>query len=137
MNDKDWRPWMNAAIIYRQLQRNDRAEAAYARALPLLEAAVKLQPRDASLQSQLAAVYAYSGEREKSISRIEATLALSPDSALDLLRIADAWAALGNRDRAVETANLAVRKGMTRDQLDADPESRRFRSDSRFNRPTR
>ena len=137
MNDKDWRPWMNAAIIYRQLQRNDRAEGAYARAVPLLEAAVKLQPRDASLQSQLAAVYAYSGNREKSISRIEAALALSPDSALDLLRIADAWAALGNRDRAVETANLAVRKGMTRGQLDADPESRRFRSDSRFNRPTR
>jgi len=134
---KHWLVWLDLAVVYRWLNQDSRAIDAYMHAVPLLEEAVKVTPKDASLRALLAEMYAYSGESTKSLTAIQAALALDPDDDKVLLSCADAYAALGNRSIAVAMANKAVANGLTLATLNRDPEARRFRADPNFNPPNR
>jgi tetratricopeptide (TPR) repeat protein len=134
--NKHWLVWLDVAVVYRWLNQDSRAIDAYRHAVPLLEEAVKVTPKDASLRALLAEMYAYSGESAKSLTAIQAALALEPDDVKVLLSCADAYAALGNRSVAVAMANKAVANGLTLETLNRDPEVRRFRADPNFNPPT-
>ena len=137
LSDKHWIAWMNLAVVYRWQNQDGQAVAAYKRAVPLLEEAVRVQPKDAALRAILAEMYAYSGQNGRSLSAIEASLALDPDNLSVLLSCANAYAALGDRGAAVSLANKAVANGLTLAALNGDPEARRFRADPGFNTPSR
>lgn len=137
LNDKYWIAWESLAVVERWLNRDQEAVAAYQRAIPLVEEAVRVQPKQAALRATLAEIYAYCRMNDKSLSEIEAALALDPESADVLLSCADAYAALGNRGLAVATANKAVANGLSLATLDRDPEARRFRTDPDFKSPSK
>ncbi len=136
LNDKDWLGWVDLAVAHRWLNHDGQALAAYKRSLPLLEEAVRVQPKQATLRATLAEIYAYTGDSDKAVSSANAALAHDPQSPTVLLSCADVYAVLGNRSLAAATANKAVANGLTLDSLDADPEARRFRTDPNFKPPT-
>jgi serine/threonine-protein kinase len=129
LNARDWRTWKNLAVTYRWLNQDGRAVAAYGRAIPLLENEVKVAPQNSLLHARLAEMYAYRDERDKSVTQMRAALALTPRDPSVLASAADVYAALGDRARAIETANLALANGLNLSDLDQDPEARRFRDD--------
>jgi tetratricopeptide (TPR) repeat protein len=137
LNDKDWLGWIDLAVVYRRQNQDALAVAAYKRAIPLLETAVRVQPQQAALRARLAEMYAYNGDSDRSLSAIKAALALDPDGVFVLLSCADAYAALGSRTLAVATANKAVANGLSLAQLNLDPEASRFRTDPNFKPPNR
>ena len=137
LNARDWRTWKNLAISYRWLNQDTRAVAAYGRAIPLLENEVRVAPQNSLLHARLAEMYAYRGERDKSETQMRAALALTPRDPAVLASAADVYAALGDRARAIETANLALANGLSLSDLDQDPEARRFRDDPGLHLPTK
>ena len=136
LNDRSWTVWLDLAVVYRWVNQDSRAVAAYRHAVPLLEEAVKVAPKDARLRGALAEMYAYTGENNRSLSSIQAALALDSENVNVVMSCADAYAALGNRPLAVAMANKAVRNGLTSATLNGDPEARRVRADPDFTPPT-
>jgi eukaryotic-like serine/threonine-protein kinase len=136
-NDKRWTVWLDLAVVYRWMNQDSHAVAAYQHAVPLLEEAVKVTPKDAPLRALLAEMYAYTGQSDRSLSSIQASLALDAEDVTVLLSCADAYAAMGNHSLAAAMANKAVANGLTLAALNADPEARRFRSGPTFTPPTK
>jgi eukaryotic-like serine/threonine-protein kinase len=129
LNDKDYRLWVNLARAYRQLNNNSEALKAYGRALSLLEPEAKDHAQDAGVQAQAGELYAYLGEREKAIPRIEAALALSPEDPELLASAADIYQALGDHGKAMEFARKAMAKGYSAQNMKDDPEAREIVAD--------
>jgi Tfp pilus assembly protein PilF len=137
LDGRKWITWENLAHIRRWIRDDTGALAAYRMALPLLEEAARSSDQDAVLQARLAEFYAYSGERGKAEARVEVALTLAPADHKVLLSAAKTYGALGERDRAVQFANEAVRKGLTLSELDREPEAQWFKDDSQVTAPTR
>ncbi len=80
LNDKLWYAWTNLGDIYILLGRNDKAVTAYRRAIPLIEASVKVQDKDAPTWALLAEMYAYTGDKVQYPIAMEKALALDPEN---------------------------------------------------------
>ncbi len=137
LNDKLWYAWTNLGDIYILLGRNDRALAAYRRAVPLIEESLKIQDKDALMWASLAEMYAYTGNTARYPIAMQKALALDPENPSVLLKCADVHEVVGERGMAVDLANQAVAKGLRPSDLDSDPVARRFRTDPGFRRPIR
>ena len=137
LNDKDFRPWLNMAGAYRNLQRPEDAKRATARGLPLLAALAKSRPQDVVLQSALGLEYARASDREQAVAHLESAVAMAPTDASVLVRAAEAYDALGNRAKAVDYMNRAVAAGYPFDRLKQDPDFRGILSDPKFKAPTK
>jgi eukaryotic-like serine/threonine-protein kinase len=122
INDQDYRVWNTLLSSYEWLKQSGKAAEARRREIPLLEQAVELKPQDAGAHALLADLYAEQHLQEKAQSQIQTTVALSPDDAVNLSTIADAYENLGDRRQAVAFAVRALKQGLTVDQLRNDPE---------------
>ena len=76
-------------------------------AIPLLEHALVLQPRDAEMLGNLGYAYMLVGEHARARSRFVAALDLSPTRSATWLNLGQAYAELGRQDAALD----AVLKG--------------------------
>lgn len=132
LNRTDYRVWANLAAAYEWLDEPAKADQAYAEELTRVEAAAKLTPDDAEMQSRLGVLYARQHLHSKAIPRIEAALARAPDRADILSTAADVYEYLGDRTRALALIKKAFAKGTTRDEIERDPALRNLRLDPRF-----
>jgi serine/threonine-protein kinase len=121
LNDKDYRVWVNLAVAYKWMNQDEKAAQVADRMIPLLEDAVRMQPKDATLQSALAISYARKKQREQALTHIQTALALAPDDPQVLERVAEAYEDLGDRSKAIKFAEQALGKGLTLDDLKTDP----------------
>jgi serine/threonine-protein kinase len=121
-NDQDYLVWDKLVNCYEWLKQPQKAEDARRREIVLLERAIQLKPQDAGAHALLADLYAAQHQPEKALSHIQTAIALAPDDAQNLETIADAYASLGDRRQALHSAQQALRRGVTGDQLKADPE---------------
>jgi tetratricopeptide (TPR) repeat protein len=71
-------------------------------AIPLLERAVALQPRDAEMLGNLGYAYMLSGRHERARARLQSALDLSPTRSATWLNLGQTYAELGQRDTAVD-----------------------------------
>ncbi|MGH9745130.1 MAG: protein kinase domain-containing protein [Candidatus Acidiferrales bacterium] len=117
LNDQDFRVWENLENAYSWLGDEAKAKAAADRVLELLEAQVKVRPRDARVQSDLAVLYARKKLRGKALTGIQAALAMAPDDALVLGDVAEAYEVLGDRREAISHVELALKHGYDLDEL--------------------
>jgi serine/threonine-protein kinase len=131
-NDHDFIVWANLAMAYEGLHDEARLGAALDRELPLLEQAAQSNPRDAGVQSRLALLYAQKKLRDKSMSRVQTSLALAPDDPDVLENIAETYEALGDRTRAIQFLEKSLQKGYSQDSLNNNPELKRLLSDPNF-----
>jgi Flp pilus assembly protein TadD len=102
------------------LNETDKAKAAYSRAVPLLEQAVKLSPQDATLQATLGILYAKVQDRVNAQARLDAARALGPKDFDFFARTSEAYEVLGERKKAVEWLNQAVAGGYSMTSLKND-----------------
>jgi eukaryotic-like serine/threonine-protein kinase len=121
-NDQDYLVWETLVNCDEWLKQPQKAEDARRHEMPLLEQAIQLKPQDAGAHALLADLYAAQHQPEKALSHIQTAVALAPDDAQNLETIADAYANLGDRRQALHFAQQALKRGVTGDQLRADPE---------------
>jgi serine/threonine protein kinase/tetratricopeptide (TPR) repeat protein len=132
LNDKDYLVWANLMTAYQGLHQTSKFEEARDHAISLLEQAVKAKPEDALMQVSLAALYAQKGLREKALTRAQAALARSPDNPNVLELAGETYETLGDRHRALECIDRALRNGYPLDQLKGTPELHNLLSDPDF-----
>jgi serine/threonine protein kinase/tetratricopeptide (TPR) repeat protein len=123
INDKNYDVWNNLLICYDWLKLPEKSAEVREHLLTLLEEAIKTNPQDANAHGFLATVYASMHEKEKSLSSIQTTLALTPDDPNNLLSVADAYELLGDRRQAVLYVERALKHGLKADDLRTDPEA--------------
>lgn len=117
LNDQDYRVWQNLDYAYTWLGDGAKAKAAVERELVLLEAQVKVRPKDSRVQSALAILYARKKLREKALSHVHAALAMSPDEPWIMVDVAEAYEALGDRREAVTHIEEGLRRGYELDDV--------------------
>ncbi|HEY6763460.1 MAG TPA: protein kinase [Candidatus Sulfotelmatobacter sp.] len=120
INDKNYDVWNNLLTCYDWLKLPEKSAEARGHLLTLLEQAIKTNPQDANAYGTLAAVYASMHEREKSLSSVQTTLALTPNDPNNLLSVADAYELLGDRRQAVLYVQRALKHGLKGDELRID-----------------
>jgi eukaryotic-like serine/threonine-protein kinase len=135
LSDKDFLVWANLASAYDGLNEKDKADAARARELPLLEQTVESSPRDAGAQARLALLYAQKKMRDKALARVQTALVLSPESADVLENVGEAYEVLGDRSHALEYIEKSMQKGYSIDDIKNDPWLRGLLNDPHFRAP--
>jgi Flp pilus assembly protein TadD len=121
IDDLDYDVWNNLADAYEWLGENNKASSARSRAIEGAERVVKLNPQDAEAHATLAALLAKNKAREESMTNIQISLALSPNSQYVLSEVADAYASLGDRQNAIKYIEQAIKNGFPIAQLKGDP----------------
>jgi eukaryotic-like serine/threonine-protein kinase len=129
LDDNDYLVWDNLAGYYKWLNRNDKVQEVRAKMLPLVEAKVVQQPRDATAQAVLANLYAEKGLKDKALTRIKSANQLASDDAEVLQMIADAAEKIGDRKAALQYSNRALQKGATWDSLIGDADLQKLLKD--------
>ncbi|MGB0118178.1 MAG: protein kinase [Terriglobales bacterium] len=132
LNDKDYVVWNNLMNAYEGLKDNEKASQARDHAIPLLEQAALDSPRDATVQSKMAILYAKKKLRERAISRIQSALALSPDDANVLASVGVAYEVLGDRAQALQNIEKSLQKGYALADLKNTPDLQGLLSDPSF-----
>jgi tetratricopeptide (TPR) repeat protein len=109
-----------------------KAREAYEAAIPLAEAVLKVNPRDAGATGLLALCQVRVGHRDEASRLVERAVALDPDDSSVLQRAAIVNLALGRRDESLRLLAQAVEKGYGTVEIAADPEFTTLRNDPRF-----
>jgi serine/threonine protein kinase/tetratricopeptide (TPR) repeat protein len=122
VNDKDFFNWGNLADAYRWGDgRADEAAAAYRKAIDLCDNQLRVNPNDAIVLADQAYFHAMVGAREDAIQAIGRALELLPSDIDVQHRGAQVFQALGEKKRAQELLEEALRNGYPQDEIDADP----------------
>ena len=135
LNDQSSDVWGNLADAYEWLGDKEKARAARRKTIELLERTIKLNPKNGQNQATLAALYAKEGLEEKSIDSIHISLALSENDPYILGQVAEAYEALGKRKEAIKYLELALSKGLTRQELNGNFVIQAVLSDPGFKPP--
>jgi eukaryotic-like serine/threonine-protein kinase len=129
LNDNDYRLWNNLAIAYEWLGQQEKAKRAFSRELARLEQVVALKSEDAEVRAHLAVRYAQQHQRSRALPHLEAALALSPDDPEILNKVGEAYEKLGERSKGLEYFQMALRKGLTLQDMELNPDLRSLLSD--------
>jgi eukaryotic-like serine/threonine-protein kinase len=136
LNQSNFMVWNNQGIYYEWLGRSDKAEAAYNRALTLLEQQVKVNPNDAAVHAYLALrLLKQRHDTTKAVSHIRTALALQPKNSSEpkdgrVLQIAGVIQyALGDKVKALNYVLESMRYGRDVKDFDLDPDMRGMMGD--------
>jgi serine/threonine-protein kinase len=136
LNQSNFTVWNNQGIYHELLGQTDKAEAAYNRALTLLEQQVKVNPNDASIHAYLALRLLKQGhDTPKAISQLKTALALQPRNSKEpkdgrVLQIAgEIHYILGDRARALNYVLESMKYGRELKDFDLDPDMRGMMAD--------
>ncbi len=129
LNEKNHTLWNNLGVYYDALGDTASAKDVYAHELVLLEEQIRLNPRDATMRSDLALQYAKRKIANKAILQIQAALALQPRDPRILQIAGEIRYQFGDRARAVQYLRRSIACGNTVAELDRDPDLRTLMSD--------
>ena len=112
IDDADWLAWGNLAFVYARMNGMDQQTIdTFDKAIELAEIARKQNPRDPYVHSDLAMYYAETGQPKLAIQRLEAALALSPNSGEIAAAAAEAHETMGQREEALALLKTALDLG--------------------------
>jgi eukaryotic-like serine/threonine-protein kinase len=131
----DYNTWSSLMMAYEWQKKDADASAARHHAITLAEQSVKLQPTDAFAQSTLAYLYAEDKQNENAAARIQAALALSPNDPNVLCNVGQAYENMGDRAKALEYIEGALRKGYPLVQMQAEPTLQKLLQDPALHIP--
>jgi tetratricopeptide (TPR) repeat protein len=128
-NQNDYMLWNNLGVYYDAIGDKASANDAYQHVFSLLEEQVRLNPRDATMRSDLALQYSKRNVATKALSHIQTALALQPKDTRVLQIAGEIYYNLGDRSKAISYMRESVMRGNTVEELDRDPDLRLFLSD--------
>jgi serine/threonine protein kinase/tetratricopeptide (TPR) repeat protein len=121
LNDKNYEVWENLAVAYERLQQTDKAAAARARELALVQADARTQPKNGELQSYLGLLYAKKHLPQEAVAHLQTALALRGDDQVVLENVAEAYEDLGQRPEALRYIQKALDKGYPAEDVKTNP----------------
>lgn len=133
INNTDWLAWGNLAYVYSWMGGNDvEASETFDHAIELAEEALKQNPRDPFIYSDLSLYYAKQGQPEQAIKRMETALVLSPDSGEIQAAAAEVYELIGQCDMAIERTLQAIELDYPRQRFLRNPEFADLLTDPRM-----
>jgi Flp pilus assembly protein TadD len=117
VNERSHFLWHSLAGAHRGLGEAARAAEAGKKAVDVVEAELKVNPNNGSLTARLVYYKALAGQRTGLETLIEEAQRLAPDDADALAHLAEAYHAMGNRQRAQAMFRRSVEKGLSRDAI--------------------
>ncbi|NIM50630.1 MAG: protein kinase [Gemmatimonadales bacterium] len=130
---EDYQARLLAALAYAGLGRDAEAEAAYRRALAVIEKQLEHSPGDARALTLGAGCLARLGRHEESLEWTERALAIDSEDPVVVYAVACVYALVGLSDKALDTMEKAIRGGFGNKRWIAnDPDFESLRDHPRF-----
>ena len=125
--------WRNLGDSYRQIpSRIPDAPAAYEKALQAASDQLSVNPNNTEVLSGIALYEAHLGRKQDAETSLAKALRLSPKNADVLFTSALVYEIIGNRTRALQQIDLAVKSGYSVADVEHEPELGALRSDARY-----
>ena len=132
LSPRDARAWGNLGDVLRWMPGlGGRSMESFDRAIELERSHLESNPNDAEALGRLAKWLAKRGSRADAIDAIQRALAISPDNASSMARATTVYEMVGERGKALEYLEKAVRAGYGRLELSRDPELSDLRTEPR------
>jgi tetratricopeptide (TPR) repeat protein/predicted Ser/Thr protein kinase len=133
LGGEDYELWGNLAEAYYWSKgRRQQAPEAYAHAIRLVEDAIKLNPRDASLYASLAKWHAMRGDHAQAQDEVVASLKLAPREPKTFFVAAVVAQQAGKKQQAMSWLEKAVRAGYSPASVEDDPVFASLHADPAF-----
>jgi tetratricopeptide (TPR) repeat protein/TolB-like protein/predicted Ser/Thr protein kinase len=133
LDNRDFRAWHNlGSASYWVPGMRAKSMAAYKRAAEMMEAQLKVNPRDADLLTTLADCKSMLGHAKESESYMAAALKLAPDSAQNMLVAAELYEHNGKRDLALHYVGEAIKHGYSAANIERSAGLKELRKDPRY-----
>jgi tetratricopeptide (TPR) repeat protein len=124
--------WGALGTIRRQAHDYEGSDEAYRRAVQEAEELLRLSPEDVLLMLDLAGYYGMVGRESDAEPLLERALALQSDDFRVLSKAGQMYEVIGNRDRALELIEEALRGGLPPEWPGKDPGLANLREDPRY-----
>lgn len=132
-NSTEHNQWGNLADTYRQLPGEEqKAIAAYRKAITLAEKLLVLTPEDAELISWLALYYAHVGEKQKAMAAIARTRSLSPTFLNGIQRAVLVYEAVNERALALAALREYIERLGDLQFIEREPDLAALRNDPAY-----
>jgi Serine/threonine protein kinase len=131
MNDKDFRVWRNLAYAYQKLS-DLRTNATFERAIKAAEQFLRANSQDPEAIGDLADMKLAVGQKQEAERLISRATALAPADPAVLLKAADVYELLGDRDRALDSLVAALKHGLPKADVLHETDLQKLRNDPRF-----
>ena len=133
INADDYNAPILLAATYFGLDRKQETEAAYEKALLVIEKHLELNPDDARALYFGASALCHQGKTEKAIKWAEKATIIDPDNPSVLYNVACVYAQLGEIDRGIDCLEQSITTGMgQKEWIENDPDLDPLRESSRF-----
>jgi tetratricopeptide (TPR) repeat protein/predicted Ser/Thr protein kinase len=133
LNDRDYRAWHNLASASNWVPalRNE-APAAYKRSAEMIEAQLKVNPRDPDLLMLLADCKSMLGDKKEAESLLSAAMKLDPNNGQQMLVAAEIYEHHGKRDLALHWVAESIKHGYALENIEHSAGLKELRKDPRF-----
>jgi tetratricopeptide (TPR) repeat protein len=132
LSAKDYRLWGNLASARFWTSEEDRkseARTAFEQAALLAEEALKVNPNDVTVLTNLAQYQAFLSRRDKALPLLNRALDLTPADNKLMFRAAEIYEHLGERQMALKFVAKALELGYSKDGMERSPTLRDLRTD--------
>lgn len=128
------RLWANLGDAYRYTKGNEqKAAEAYARAIQLARKELEGKPGDPDLLSRIALYLVKSGDKRQGLAEAAALEGVDK-KAVVLARLVLAYELAGDRARALQAMEGALKKGHSMEEFGRDPDLLELRKDPRYHK---
>ncbi len=132
MNGRDSMQWHNLAAAYKESNEPGKAWAAFDQTAKLAVEQLQVNPRDPSVLIRLADAYSMLDQPQRAREVLQRALALAPESVDNMFQAAVIYEQLGDRKRALDWIEKAIKGGYSRDLIEKTPSLAQLRLDTRF-----
>jgi tetratricopeptide (TPR) repeat protein/TolB-like protein len=132
INDRDYRVWANLASAFYWSGKRDSASTEFARTIKLAEDQRSVNPKDATVLSDLADYYSMVGKKAEALVLIKESLALAPEDVEVIGKAVDVYEKVGQRAEAISWMREGLKKGIQKEEFEDDPELKELRADKRY-----
>lgn len=132
LNNRDPRVWGSQADAYYWAGDHAQARSSYAKAVELMEAQLKINPKDSRSTVELALWESMLGQRDRASSLTKQALAGSPSDSEIMFRAAEVYEQNRDHEAAINWLTRAVHAGYSVATIQRDPTLRGLHEDRRY-----